>query len=107
MTTDHRELVARAINSSIWHEPDDPIERDEIFPFLRERTYKKADAVLAALEPWLLPENMYHGWNILDSCMVDEMVHVELGLGIKPISNGAGPNLPAAIRAALEGDDDA
>ncbi len=102
--TDRRDLVARAINPTIWHEPGDSIERDEILPFLRKKAYGQADAVLAVLEPWLLPELPEWAMHIEASRWSDGgwaayVAPNELMGG----RDGRDATPAAAIRAAMEG----
>jgi len=109
-TADRRELVAR----TLWSEDT----RDQLKVYTaaeREAYCAKADAVLAALEPWLLPD-LPQNVSRIDAIRGDHPespweVTLEVSNWIDAAGDyyageavfADGPTFPAAIRAALEG----
>ncbi len=103
-TTDRRELVARAIDERliVWTYPDLSYQLDDVPDVI--------DAILTALEPWLMPETpewVQDGNWETDSNGTAVWMHGDFDIkagGFARMAQGEGPTLAAAIRDALEGE---
>ncbi len=110
--TDRREMVARAIYDA-WNISGVPFDH----PYVKGNVFREgkalaqADAVLAVLEPWLLPElpELPHwAWSLVvedvNSPIVSATVEewVDDDSSASRYLSGTGSTVPAAIRDALE-----
>ncbi len=118
--TDRRELVARAMwEHRITRDLNQfgaryvvNVSFDETPEHIQKSLRNEADAVLAALEPWLLPElpELPHwAWSLVVEGVNSPIVSATVEEGVDDDSStsrylsGTGPTVPAAIRDALEG----
>ncbi len=113
MTIDRRDLVARAMYETPGHlykrnvTWDDTgikgLDENTIRLSIKQQFHDMAASVLAALEPWLIPELPDGHWVEVVEDQITPMGHFVATIFTEHTDKyGIGPTIPAAIRAALE-----